>query len=275
MFVGIAVFSSFAADDVGTLGMHEEGVKDLKLLMQLPFEEELQITALINAYHASFGVLDETEIPGLLVNEFDRIYVMVVDYLNLSPESQKITAWVIGLDQLQTIPGDKDDCLGGCPRVLAGLYHPMFGYVFYTPEYAKEYYVVHELLHHFIHSSQDEVIQGLPEFITRQIPTGQPIRDFLLINEEEIVVNLSQVIIRKNLAVGFVMEASACVCDPKTVLEPTAGNVTCTCIEAPLSLVAHWIDSGTAEAKCPSCHGDKVPVFDLWEETKQMGEKYE
>ncbi len=142
--------------------------------------------------------------------------------------------------------------------------------MFYTPEYAKEYYVVHELLHHFIHERQDEVIQGLPEFITRQVPADQTIRDFLLKNEEEIVVNLSQVIIRKNLAVGFVMEESACVCDPKTVLEPIPGNVTCTCIEALVSLIKHWRDSWEDGQNCEGCHGDKVPV-DLWQTTEAMG----
>ncbi len=119
---------------------------------------------------------------------------------------------------------------------MAGLYDPLFDYLFFTPLYDKYYYLMHELLHHLIDEHEQEVIRGLPEFVTKQ--TGyEPISDFLRKNEEDIVTNLAQVIIRKNLA-GFALKESPCVCEPKTVLGDTSENVLCTCVDdlPPLTL---------------------------------------
>jgi hypothetical protein len=47
---------------------------------------------------------------------------------------------------------------------------------------------------------EEEVAQALPEIIASQDRTELPLRDFLKQNEEEIVINLAQIIIRKSLA---------------------------------------------------------------------------
>ncbi len=47
---------------------------------------------------------------------------------------------------------------------------------------------------------EEEVAQALLEIITSQNRTELPLRDFLKQNEEEIVINLAQIIIRKSLA---------------------------------------------------------------------------
>ena len=61
-------------------------------------------------------------------------------------------------------------------------------------------------------------------------------------------------------------ERSPCLCEPVTVLEPISRNVRCMCIEAPLSLVVHWVDEWMeehVEENCAKCHGKAAK--DLWE----------
>ena len=111
----------------------------------------------------------------------------------------------------------------------------------------NDYYVTHELLHYFIDEYEEEVAQALPEVITSQNRIGLPLRDFLKQNQEGIVINLAQIIIRKNLA-GSVLNESRCVCEPKTELN-IPGNVICTCVKPP----DRTIDQ--AAIKCTECHG--------------------
>ena len=168
--------------------------------------------------------------------------------------SPKSVAWVIDFVNLQDFPPNKEACLGGCPPVLAGLYDRAFDYLFFTPQYPNDYYLMHELLHHLIDEHQQNVVAALPEFITR-MTRAESIPDFLRKNEEEIVTNLAQVIIRKNLA-GFALKESSCVCEPKTALGHS-DNILCTCVKPPASLLAKWIDGGEKE-KYVSCHGPAI-----------------
>lgn len=240
-------------------------LQNLRLLLDISgIEQEPRILDSIETEKAIIYSLNETEIPSDLPDRFDRVHEWTVDYLNMDEGFPKRVDWVIDFGDLQNFPPRKEACLGGCPPVLAGLYDTLFDYLFFTPPYANDYYLMHELLHHLIDEHEQEVIGGLPEFITKQAGS-EPISDFLRKNEEDIVTNLAQVIIRKNLA-GFALKESPCVCEPKTVLGHSE-NVLCTCVKPPGSLIAKWIDSGEEE-KCKSCHGPQMGGF-----TKDSGKR--
>ncbi len=234
-------------------------LQNLELLLELSaIDEEHRVLDSIETEKAIIYGLNETEIPSDLPDRFDRIHQWAVDYLNMEEGLPKRVNWMVDFAHLQNFPSEKEACLGGCPPVLAGLYDPLFDYLFFTPLYDKDYYLMHELLHHLIDEHEQEVIKGLPEFVTKQAGS-EPILDFLRKNEEDIVTNLAQVIIRKNLA-GFALMESPCICETKTVLGDTSENVLCTCVKPPGNLMAKWIDSGEAE-KCKSCHGPQMGGF--------------
>lgn len=140
------------------------------------------------------------EIPSYLTANFDRIFKMVANYLNLETKKNKIVLWIMDFDALQEIyPGQKG-YPGGSPDTVAALYAPHFNYFFFTPRYMNDYYVAHELVHHFIDEYQEEVIAGLPQIIIQKNVSGLPLSDFIKQHEEEIATELPQIIIRKNLA---------------------------------------------------------------------------
>ena len=210
-------------------------------------EREAQITSTAEIHKATIHGLDKTEIPQRLIIDFDKIYAMIVHYLHLEEKGAKNVVWSMDFDSLQEIPSGKEACFGGCPVVLAALYEPIFSYCYFSPRYVNDYYITHELLHYFIDEYEEEVAQALPEVITSQNRGGLPLRDFLKQNEEEIVINLAQIIIRKSL-VGSVLNESRCVCEPKMELN-IPGNVICTCVKPP----DRTIDQAAIE--CKGCHG--------------------
>ncbi len=227
---------------------HSEHLNNLNFLRSLAgSERETQITSTAEIHKATIYGLDKTEIPQRLIIDFDKIYAMIVHYLHLEEKGAKNVVWSMDFDSLQEMPSGKEACLGGCPVVLAALYDSIFDYCCFTPQYMNDYYVTHELLHYFIDEYEEEVAQALPEIITNQNRTELPLRDFLKQNEEEIVINLAQIIIRKSLA-GFVLKESRCVCEPKTELN-IPGNVICTCVKPP----DRTVDEAAIE--CKRCHG--------------------
>ena len=154
-----------------------------------------RITARAETYHAIIYAY-ESVIPDFLINNFDRIYRMIVSYFNLKDINDKIVIWVMDFETLRRIPFGPESCFKGCPRTLAALYVPIFNYVLLTPQYMDDYYVVHELLHYFTDEYEKEVIAGLPEIIKQQNLRSLPLKDFLKQNQERIAAELSKTIIR-------------------------------------------------------------------------------
>ena len=109
-----------------------------------------------------------------------------------------MVVWAVDFDTLQEMYPGQDDYPGGSPDTVAALYNPFFNYFFFTSRYMNDYYVVHELIHYFIDEYKEDVISSLPQVITQQADLA--IGDFISQHEEEITVQLSQIIIRKNLA---------------------------------------------------------------------------
>lgn len=140
------------------------------------------------------------EIPDFLINDFDRIYMMTVDYFGIKYGDEKVVVWVMDFETLQQIPWGPKTCFRGCPTTLAALYAPFFNYFFFVPQYMKDYYIAHECLHYCIDEHEQAVVERLPEIIKQQKDQGTSLRDFLLENEERIVIELSQIIIQKYLA---------------------------------------------------------------------------
>ena len=125
---------------------------------------------------------------------------MVASYFNLKVKNEKVRIWVVDFDTLQeSYPGQKN-YPGGSPNTVAALYAPHFNYFFFTPRYMNDYYVAHELIHHFIDEYKEEVISGLPQVIIQKNVSHLPLQDFIKQHEEEIASELPQIMIRKNLA---------------------------------------------------------------------------
>ncbi len=161
------------------------------------------LTAITSKSKTKYAVMygcNKTKIPSFLVSDFDRIFEMVASYFNLNREENKVVIWVTDFDDLQKLyPGQKN-YPGGNPDTVAALYAPHFDYSFFTPRYMNDYYVTHELIHHFIDEYQEEVVAGLPEVIIRLNTTGLSLEGFISQHEEEIAIELPQIIIRKNLS---------------------------------------------------------------------------
>lgn len=137
------------------------------------------ITSRIETVHALvYGYKGERILSYLVVN-FDRIFEMVASYFNLKVKNEKVRIWVVDFDTLQEIyPGQKN-YPGGSPNTVAALYAPHFDYFFFTSRYMNDYYVTHELIHHFIDEYQEKVISGLPQVIIQRNVTGFSLQDFI------------------------------------------------------------------------------------------------
>lgn len=163
-------------------------------------DNQKEVTARVETKHAIIYAYKEVEIPESLTANFDRVFEMVAGYLDLEVENEKMVVWVMDFETLQEIyPGQKN-YPGGSPNTVAALYAPSFNYFFFTPRYMKDYYVAHELIHHFIDEYKEEVAAGLPQVITQRNTTDLPLQDFIDQHEEEIATELPQIIIRQSLA---------------------------------------------------------------------------
>ncbi len=159
------------------------------------------ITNVVETSHALILAYDGVEIPDFLSDHFDRIFTMTTTYLNLKDTNEKLVVWVMQLETLQQIPFGAETCFDTCP-ISAALYAPIFNYLLFTPEYINDYYITHELLHHFIDEYEKEVATGLPQIIRKKYQSDVLGYDFLKYKEEEIVVDLSQIIIRESLTIS-------------------------------------------------------------------------
>lgn len=163
-------------------------------------DNQKEITARVETEHAVIHAYNEVEIPEFLTANFDRVFEMVVGYLDLEVENEKMVVWVVGFETLQEMyPGQKG-YPGGSPNTVAALYAPHFNYFFFTPRYMNDYYVAHELIHHFVDEYKEQVISSLPQVITQRNVSDLPIQDFISQHEEEIATELPQIIIRQSLA---------------------------------------------------------------------------
>ena len=153
------------------------------------------ITSKIETTYAVIYGYQGAEIPSYLTANFDRIFKMVANYLNLETKKNKVVLWIMDFDTLQeSYPGQKN-YPGGSPDIIAALYAPSFNYFFFTPRYMNDYYVAHELIHHFVDEYQEEVIAGLPQIIVQKNVAHLPVENFIKQHEEEIAIELSQIII--------------------------------------------------------------------------------
>lgn len=159
-----------------------------------------RITSEVEIRHAIIYGYGGQEIPDFLIDEFDRISKMVLDYIGVEYGVEKIVIWVMDFESLQQIPWGPDSCFRGCPTTLAALYAPLFNYVILCPQYLNDYYMAHEYLHYCTDEHERMVVEALPELIRRQGGGSISLRNFLLKNEERIVIELSQIIIQKYLA---------------------------------------------------------------------------
>lgn len=163
-------------------------------------DNQKEITARVETEHSVIYAYKDVEILDFLSSDFDRVFEMVAGYFNVEAKDEKVVVWVVEFDTLQEMyPGQKG-YPGGTPNTVAALYAPSFNYFFFTPRYMNDYYVAHELIHHFIDEYKEEVVSGLPQVITQRNVSDLPLDDFITEHEEEIATELSQVIIRHNLA---------------------------------------------------------------------------
>ncbi len=158
-----------------------------------------EITDVAQRAHAVILAYDDAEIPDFLSDNFDRIFTMIVTYLNLQEVDTRPVVWVMQFDTLQQIPYGPETCFGGCPSTVGALYAPLFNYLLFSPEYMNDYYVTHELLHYFIDEYEKQVKAGLPKIIRKKYQTDVLGYDFLKHKEEEIVIDLSKIIIHEIL----------------------------------------------------------------------------
>jgi len=157
-------------------------------------------TARLETEHAVVHAYKGVEIPDFLASDFDRVFEMVAGYFNLEAEDEKVVVWVVDFDTLQKMyPGQKA-YPGGSPSTAAALYAPHFNYFFFTSRYLNDYYVAHELIHHFIDQYQGQVASRLPEVIAKRNTNNLPVQDFIKEHEEEIATELPQIMIRQSLA---------------------------------------------------------------------------
>lgn len=221
LIIGAGINSSYAFDkDIHEDSAAIEDLKNLDLLMSLAqagkatfkassviSEDDSQkeiignrITARVETEHAIIYAYKNVEIPEFLTSDFDRVFGMVANYLNIKAKDEKMVVWVVDFDTLQeNYPGQKG-YPGGSPNTVAALYAPHFNYFFFTPQYMNDYYVAHELIHHFVDEYQEELIAALPQVITQKNTTNLSLANFVSQHEEEIAMELPQIIIRKNLA---------------------------------------------------------------------------
>jgi len=220
IILAVGISSSYASDqDVHQDSAVIKDLRNLSFLMSLARagkatfkassvvseDSQKEITARVETKHAIIYAYNNVEIPQFLTSDFDRIFGMVANYLSIEAKDEKMVLWVVDFDTLQeSYPGQKG-YPGGSPSTVAALYAPHFNYFFFTPRYMNEYYVAHELIHHFVDEYQEELIAGLPKVITQKNTTNLSPANFVSQHEEEIAMELPQIIIRKNLA-SFVLQ---------------------------------------------------------------------
>jgi len=156
-----------------------------------------KITARVETYHAILYGYKGAEIPDFLIDDFDRIFRMIAEYLNLDVGRDKVVVWVMNTETLRQVPFGAQSAAKGNPRALAALYVHIFDYLLFAPQHINDYYVTHELLHYFIDEYEEAVIDGLPEIITKQNAGFVPLQYFLKGNEERIVTQLAKIMIRR------------------------------------------------------------------------------
>jgi len=121
------------------------------------------ITSKTETEYAVIYGCDDTTIPSYLLTNFDRIFRMVANYFNLpETEKEKVVVWVMDYQTLQEMNHNTGE------TKVAALYAPGFHYFFFCPEYMKEYYVAHELLHYFIDTVEENVVTELTQIIIRR-----------------------------------------------------------------------------------------------------------
>lgn len=159
---------------------------------------ERKITSIVETYHTTIFGYNGTEIPGFLINNFDRIFRMIPQYLNFDIGNSRVVVWMMNPEDLRQIPFGPQSAAKGSSQNLAALYVGVFDYLLFTPQYVKDLYVCHEVLHYLIDEYEEEVIAGLPEIIKKQNtgPLGVAWHYFLKGNEERIVDQLSKIIVR-------------------------------------------------------------------------------
>jgi len=203
IIIGAIASSSYALDK----GIGEEVLPatndfaGLSLLLGLTqTESEKDITARVETEHSVIYAYGEVEVPDFLASDFDRVFEMAAGYFDLEAKDEKLVVWVADFDILQKIyPGQKG-YPGGSPNTVAALYAPHFNYFFFTPRYMNDYYVAHELVHHFVDEHLEEVASHLPEVITQRNTSDLPVEHFIKEHEEEIATELPQIMIRQSLA---------------------------------------------------------------------------
>lgn len=163
-------------------------------------DSQKEITDRVETEHAIIYAYKNVEIPEFLTANFDRIFGMVANYLNIKAKDEKMVLWVVDFDTLQESYSGQKGYPGGSPNTVAALYAPHFNYFFFTPRHMNDYYVAHELIHHFVDEYQEELIAGLPQVITQRNVADLPLQDFLGRHEEKIALELSKIIIGKSLA---------------------------------------------------------------------------
>lgn len=159
---------------------------------------ERKITSSAETYHATMFGYNGTEIPDFLINNFDRIFRMIPQYLNFDIRNSRVVVWMMNPEDLRQIPFGPQSAAKGSSQNLAALYVGVFDYLLFTPQYVKDLYVSHEVLHYLVDEYEEEVIAGLPEIIRKQNtgPLGVDWHYFLKGNEERIVDQLSKIIVR-------------------------------------------------------------------------------
>ncbi len=220
LIMGAGISSSYAfGQDVYENSAAIEDLKNLNLLMALAqagkatfkassvgSEDDSQkaitansITARVETEHAIIYAYENVEIPEFLTSDFDRVFNMVVSYFNVEVKDEKMVAWVVDFDTLQEMYPGQDNYPGGNPGTVAALYAPQFNYFFFTSRYLNDYYVAHEVVHHFADEYQEGLIPGLPQVITQRNTSGLSLASFVSQHEEEVTMELARIIIQKNL----------------------------------------------------------------------------
>lgn len=201
---GVSEHSSSGGEDVGNLNSSTSLTPDRKCTLKAGVvasqEAQREITVRIETDHALIYAHKELETADFLVANFDRIFEMVASYFKLEMDEGKIVAWVVDFDALQKIDIGKKNYAEGNPWIVAAVHVPYLDYFLFTSRYMNDYYLTHEVVHHFIDEYPGEVAASLPQVITRQNIVDLPLQDFLRRHQEKIVVELSRIIIYKSLA---------------------------------------------------------------------------
>lgn len=131
---------------------------------ELPSQDspEGTITSRGETIHAVIHGYNGAKIPSYLVANFDRIFRMVANYFDLEVGKKKVVVWVMDYQTLQKMNPRSHQ------TKVAALYAPGFHYFFFCPEFMKEYYIAHELIHYFMDAYMEEAITELAQIVVRQ-----------------------------------------------------------------------------------------------------------